>query len=632
MPEADATTTSHPRGSDHTPDAVTLFDLAPVGCFVLARDGQIRLSNSEGARLLRHAPSALGGIAFAGFIEATHAASFDSFLNDVFAGTAAVACELDLAGHGSPRTLWINATPVHGGESCLVVAVDISHQKQVERALRESERRFRDVADVSADWIWEVDMEGRYTFASESVRTLLGYTPDDVIGKTAFDLMPPDEAARVGPIFGEIAMRGDAFRDLENIVLDCKGGPHDCLTNGTPIRDPDGNVIGYRGVDRDVTQQRRAEAALRASRQHFQDIVNTTDGIVWEADAQTFNFTFVSKQAERLLGYPVEDWLEPGFWVENLHPEDREWAPAYCASCTGRAEPHDFEYRFVAKDGRTVWLRDIVTVVTENGEPRWLRGIMVDITARVESERSLRDLADSLERQVAERSDQVRALAAELTMAEERERRNLALELHDDLGQMLAVIRIKLSSLEEGLAPGQVAEVMDLVCQAENKARGITHQLSPPVLHTLGLAQSLEWLGEEIERIYELKVNVEHETCGVDLPTEIQAVLFRSVRELLVNVAKHGAVDEASLTFLCKDGRLSLVVSDAGCGFDPVSVRANADQGVRFGLRSIEERIRYLGGTFEIDSAPGCGAAVILSLPCNVGRSGGCCDTRNAGR
>lgn len=129
-------------------------------------------------------------------------------------------------------------------------------------------------------------------------------------------------------------------------------------------------------------EQRIAERTqqLSNSEQRFRDIVNTTNGIVWEADARTLTFTFVSRKAEDILGFPVADWRKPGFWVENMHPEDRTWAPELCASCTRRLEPHAFEYRFIAKDGHTVWLKDLVSVVEENGAPRWLRGIMIDIT------------------------------------------------------------------------------------------------------------------------------------------------------------------------------------------------------------------------------------------------------------
>ena len=126
----------------------------------------------------------------------------------------------------------------------------------------------------------------------------------------------------------------------------------------------------------------RYNRSWRRETQRYQDLLQSQDGIVWEADAHTFNFTFISQKAERLLGYPLDDWMTPGFWVAHLHPDDRDWAPDYCASCTRRAEPHDFEYRFITKDGRTIWLQDIVSVHTENGHPTTISGLMIDITAR----------------------------------------------------------------------------------------------------------------------------------------------------------------------------------------------------------------------------------------------------------
>ncbi|WP_018989222.1 diguanylate cyclase [Aromatoleum toluclasticum] len=149
-------------------------------------------------------------------------------------------------------------------------------------------------------------------------------------------------------------------------------------------------------LEEETAAHRASEQEARQHHQRFLDLVNTTDGIVWEADAQTFVFAFVSRKAESLLGYPVEDWQKPGFWVDHLHPDDRSWAPQYCASCTGRLEPHRFEYRFIAADGRVVWLEDIVTVVAVDGRPTLLRGLMVDITARREAELEVRHLTQRL--------------------------------------------------------------------------------------------------------------------------------------------------------------------------------------------------------------------------------------------
>lgn len=134
----------------------------------------------------------------------------------------------------------------------------------------------------------------------------------------------------------------------------------------------------------------RRTAELQASQQNYQALVNSIDGIVWELDVDTFRFLFVSQQAERLLGYPVERWLnEPTFWQDHLHPEDREWAIAFCAQATAEKRDHEFEYRMLAADGRIVWLRDIVTVVVENDRPVRLRGIMVDITSQKEMQATL---------------------------------------------------------------------------------------------------------------------------------------------------------------------------------------------------------------------------------------------------
>src|SRR5581483_2655185 len=130
-------------------------------------------------------------------------------------------------------------------------------------------------------------------------------------------------------------------------------------------------------------RQARGELAERnRAERRYADLVASLEAIVWRADAHTFLFRFVSRQAERILGYPVERWIrEPDFWKGHMHPEDRIWAPAFCAKATAARESHDFDYRMIANDGRTVWLRDIVHVVVEDDEPRELVGVMIDITA-----------------------------------------------------------------------------------------------------------------------------------------------------------------------------------------------------------------------------------------------------------
>ncbi|HEX9872418.1 MAG TPA: PAS domain-containing protein, partial [Candidatus Tectomicrobia bacterium] len=137
-------------------------------------------------------------------------------------------------------------------------------------------------------------------------------------------------------------------------------------------------------------QAARADAAW--AEQRFYDIVQGLHTIVWEADAETWRFTFVSQRAEDILGYPLERWLkQPDFWVSHIHPEDRERSLAYCRECTAQGRDHEFEYRALGADGRTVWLQDIVHVVRDaEGHIRQLRGVMVDITTRKRVEEELK--------------------------------------------------------------------------------------------------------------------------------------------------------------------------------------------------------------------------------------------------
>jgi len=155
---------------------------------------------------------------------------------------------------------------------------------------------------------------------------------------------------------------------------------------------------------RQISERAAAESAFRASKAKYRQLIDSVEGIVWEADPVTFAFSFVSKRAEDILGYPSQKWMEePTFWADHLHPDDRGWAIDSCVSATHEKQDHVFEYRMIAADGRVVWLRDLVTVIIEGGELTSLRGLMVDVTERkntelalVASEQRHQFLADSL--------------------------------------------------------------------------------------------------------------------------------------------------------------------------------------------------------------------------------------------
>jgi len=162
--------------------------------------------------------------------------------------------------------------------------------------------------------------------------------------------------------------------------------------HSAPVIDADNKSFGRIWSFRDITKRKLTEEAHRESRQQYESLVNSIDGIVWEIEIPTLSFTFVSKQAERLLGYPVEEWTgEPDFWINHMHPDDRGWAVDFCLAATKKLENYEFDYRMIAADGRVVWLRDYVAVDSKDGVAVGLRGVMIDITERKQAERIIKE-------------------------------------------------------------------------------------------------------------------------------------------------------------------------------------------------------------------------------------------------
>lgn len=222
-----------------------------------------------------------------------------------------------------------------------------------------------------------------------------------------------------------------------------------------------------------------------------------------------------------------------------------------------------------------------------------------------------------------EHTGKLRALAAALALAEERERRALAQDLHDDLGQMVALIKLKAAAMATlKLPPAQrqaFKECMAAVDETHRKLRAMTFRLSPPMLHDMGLIPALDWLADEIRQIYKLQVTLHDDGQPKPLDPSVSTTLFRAVRELLINVARHARVQAASVHVNVEtvhDGgeKLNITVSDAGTGFNPDAVSPTNGSG-GFGLLSVRERISYLGGTMNIISNPGDGTTVMLSMP-----------------
>ena len=214
---------------------------------------------------------------------------------------------------------------------------------------------------------------------------------------------------------------------------------------------------------------------------------------------------------------------------------------------------------------------------------------------------------------------QLRKLASELSLSEERQRRAIAQDLHDHIGQALAFMRMRFLRLQgDAVFSGfsdSMADIMKLLDQTINSTRSLTFEISPPVLYELGLRAAFEWLAEQFGVKHDLNVTVQTDGLIDRLPDDSRVVLFKSVHELLVNAVKHAEAREVTLTARVQADRAMIKVTDNGCGFEVDKLSETAVDSMTFGLFSIRERLEYMGGEMTIESQVGKGTEVTLIIP-----------------
>jgi len=346
-----------------------------------------------------------------------------------------------------------------------------------------------------------------------------------------------------------------------------------------------------------VAHQNNSEAHQAA--ESFSTLLHSVRAIIWRAEVPGFRTMFASQQTAEILGFPAEAWSrEPDLWWRHIHPDDREWVMAFSAKAVEECRNHAFEYRMLTADGRTVWLRNIVSVIAPNGVATEVMGVSVDITDRKRAE----DARDEF--------------ARALWNAQDNERAFIARELHDDLGQSIAMLALKLSALRQPHdAPAQRQEIDAVIELADTLAvdlRRISHGLHPSSLDLLGLGSAIRQLCDDISARQPIAVTCELDNVPSALDRGVAICLYRVAQECLRNVLKHSHAAHAQVHVSCAGGEMRLQIGDDGIGFDRELARRTGG----LGLASMEERLRLVGGKLVIASAPGDGTRIDATIPC----------------
>ncbi len=516
--------------------------------------------------------------------------------------------------------------------------LDITERVRQEEALRNSQLQLHNILQTMTDGFQLIDRDWRFTDMNGAARRMMreqGSDPDALIGRQVFDDAFPETKNTLLHHQLQCVMNERVPVEFDYLYEPWQRW---CHIRAYPVPD-----TGIGVFFQDITERKQADEALRASEQETKRARDYAEAtlrtspvplLVLENDFrvntanEAFYDTFqVNPAATR--GRLVYE-LGNGQW--NI-PKLRELLESILPKHTVFKEfevTHDFE-----SIGRRTMLLNARRMENEPDVPDRIVLVIEDITERKAIQERLRLFTKELEAQVEDRTrdlvqsqDRLRAMATELNLAEQRERKRLATELHDHLQQSLVLGRLILAQgkqtgviLPAGL--GVMNKMDDIFSEALTYTRTLVADLSPPVLRDHGLPAGLKWLGGYMKK-HELTVAVTvPETDDLTLPEDQAVLLFQSVRELLINSSKHAGTKHADVRLQRHDEYLRIEVSDQGTGFDPAKIAATGTSSgglsSKFGLFSIQERMRALGGSFSIQSAHGEGTTATLTLPLQRG-------------
>ncbi|MFQ5584697.1 MAG: PAS domain S-box protein, partial [Calditrichia bacterium] len=280
-------------------------------------------------------------------------------------------------------------TIVLGAERvALSVNRDVNEQKQIQEELRRSEERFKALTESTSDWIWEINSNAIYTYASPKLIDLLGYRPSEIIGKSVFDLLSPGEANRFAKEFGKITKEKRPFASVEKFCIHKNGRAVVVESSGVPYFDSKGNLLGYRGIDRDVTERKQAEKSIRESEEKYRGIFEESRDVIYisTVDGEILD---INPAGVTLFGYDSkEELLELNLWNELCdNPSERE---ILRKTLLKHGHIKDFESVLKKKDGSRITILETADVVrNEEGKIIGLRGIIRDITEKKVLEQQL---------------------------------------------------------------------------------------------------------------------------------------------------------------------------------------------------------------------------------------------------
>jgi PAS domain S-box-containing protein len=488
---------------------------------------------------------------------------------------------------------------------------EIEERRRAEVELKRTKEYLENVIDNSVDAIGIVDRRGKFILWNRRAAEIYGYTLEELADKTAFDLYAdPAELERML----QLLRKNGVIREYEILMRKRDGAIVPMDISISLLKDDSGTTIGSVCVARDLSERKKAEAALKQAQEELSrysrdlerqvrertreisSILEYTPAVVYIKDREG-RYTLVNTRFEELLGRSSGDILGKSDF--ELFP--REMAQKFRAHdlqvLTSR-QPFQVEESFSLPDGPHTHLTVKFPLYDENGQPNGVCGIATDIT------------------ELKKAQDRLRLLSGSIMSNQEKERKALARELHDELGQVLTALRMDAVWLSEALPPDnfkareRALEMCRLIDQAIDDVRGLATRLRPGVLDDLGLIDALDWFTSDFEK--RTGINCTFKAQRVPRVGGLVATAaYRIVQEALTNVLRHARATQVKVSLKGGPGTLTLTVTDNGRGFNPQKIGESES----LGLAGMQERASLLGGRFRIQSQTGKGTRIWVELP-----------------
>lgn len=484
------------------------------------------------------------------------------------------------------------------GTSFMLLAAVVEGRKAAEQSVRESENRFRLAQQVARIGTFERNVRTGVNTWTAEMESMYGLPPGGFAGtRTAFEnLVHPEDLVETKRLVDE-ALRTGRPTAGEWRVIWPDGSVHWIAGRWQLLEDEFGEPLRVVGANIDITERKRAEEAIKENEARFRLVADTAPVMIWMSgpDKKT---TYFNKLWLDFTGFSEIELHHR--LTEIVHPEDyQQCHDVYCRGFDQR-QPFKKECRLRRQDGQYRWMLD-------NGVPRFYKdgsfagyiGSCIDVT----------------EQKIAQEA--MSGMTRNLVKAQEQERARIARELHDDINQRLAMLVVELEQLQDDPVEVRirVQELQHQTTEISNGLHALAHDLHPPQLEYLGIAAAMKSWCKEFGARQGMEIDCRHQVRST-LPPDIGLCLFRVLQEALHNAAKHSGVKRIEVELIEDSSEIHLTIRDLGKGFDIETAR----QARGLGLTSMQERVRLVNGTIDIQSKPMGGTRILVRVPLELGR------------